>query len=75
MKTRKGNFDKDSKPGGTFPKKNHENDSPNVNKLYSLRNNRFLRYKEANKLTPPENDERTRYNSKYSFVVDWQMPE
>ena len=75
MKTREGNFANDIRARATFPKKNHENDLPNVNKVNLLRSNRFLRYNEANKLNTPENYERTRYNSKYSFVVEWQMPE
>ena len=75
MKTKEGNFDNDTQPGTTFPKINHEKDSPNVNKVNSLRSNRFLRYNEANKLNTPENYERTRYNSKYPFIVDWQMSE
>lgn len=75
MNTSEGNFDNDTQSGVTFQKKNHEKDLPNENKVNSLRSNRFLRCNEANKPNTPENDKRTRYNSKYSFVVDWQMPE
>jgi len=75
MKTREGNFDMDTQQRATFSKKNHEKDSPNANKEKSLRSNRVLNYNKVNKLNTSEKDEKTRNNSKYAFVVPWQMPE
>lgn len=73
MKIREGNSDSDTQYGEALRNKNHEVDLSKEDKLNSLVGNRFLRYNEGNKLNSPENYIRLRLNSKYSFVVPWQM--
>ncbi|WP_321995590.1 hypothetical protein [Draconibacterium orientale] len=69
MKIREGNSDSDTQYGEALRNKNYEVDLSKEDKLNSQVGNRFFGYNE------PENDKRLRLNSKYSFVVPWQMPD
>ncbi len=66
MKTSKGNFDHDTLPG-VFPREIHERLLPNL-----PGSDRLKHYVEVNKLYIYDND-KTKDNSKYTFIVDWQM--